>query len=599
MNTLIKNINSLFLTISSFLFLYTLYILISTVNKGFDITDQSYYILKAKYQSDMVSVLAHEGYITGVLYKLSGFDLGLFRLYGILILAAASIWFAYELYRYITDKFKYDFKLVELMMFIVPISTGAMSFYNRWLITPSYNWVAILSVIIVFALLFRLAYTKTKHHFHLNIILLSLAYNLSFAGKPTTTIALLLISIFFICFEIEKINIKKTLLWGLLYNIIFLLIHIFLIDNNYFYRTMESLEILKSLGGGYSFSDTVLRTFIYISVYLLKKLYIYEIEITYILLFCIIILLFYFYRDKKSIKNLFIPFVILSLSIYIYFIYIDFLREKTDLMWLYSMEILFFIIAVYFINKLLFQKSDQTQSSLKLFIISFILVSGSIAYRFGTNIHFVLSLASGLMFVYSAILVYTFYIDKMRNNTILTSFVGILLSLFVVHQILFVYEKPYRVIESIDKQIYKVNFRNNKNYIYVDEKTAEYFNDLKEISSPYIVNDKRLYLLDLSGGSPGANVILDAKTLGAPWLLGSYKGSNQFAYNILKKFDKEKLKNSWLLIAPKGRRSLDLEILKKLNLNFPEAYKKIGTVTTSHRNEFQEIWVPKAYLDVR
>jgi hypothetical protein len=37
---------------------------------------------------------------------------------------------------------------------------------------------------------------------------------------------------------------------------------------------------------------------------------------------------------------------------------------------------------------------------------------------------------------------------------------------------------------------------------------------------------------------------------------------------------------------------LDLKILNKVGLDFPNAYINIGTVKTAHRNEIQELWIP-------
>lgn len=117
---------------------------------------------------------------------------------------------------------------------------------------------------------------------------------------------------------------------------------------------------------------------------------------------------------------------------------------------------------------------------------------------------------------------------------------------------------------------------------------------MKKIHSLNNVANLKINLLDMTGGSPGANVIINAGFFGRTWLSGGYKGSNEFAYRILKSYkDSKKLKNAWILIAPKGTRSLNLEILNKLNLNFPKNYKKIGTTLTAHRNEFQELWKPK------
>ena len=97
----------------------------------------------------------------------------------------------------------------------------------------------------------------------------------------------------------------------------------------------------------------------------------------------------------------------------------------------------------------------------------------------------------------------------------------------------------------------------------------------------------------MTGGSPGANIILEADFFGEQWLVGGYKGSNEYVYEILKTYQgSEKLHKAWILTAPNGSRKIDLNILNQLGLNFPDKYKKIGIVKTADRDEIQELWKP-------
>ena len=145
-----KYLNRLLLLVSSILFLYIGFLFLSNSSRGFDITDESYYILAAKYPEDIFSVLTHEGYYIGLLYWVSGYNLSYFRSLGILLLIFISIHFALELHKYISKKLDYTTNIWDKLLFIVPISTGSLSFYKSWLSTPSYNWLALVSVILVF-----------------------------------------------------------------------------------------------------------------------------------------------------------------------------------------------------------------------------------------------------------------------------------------------------------------------------------------------------------------------------------------------------------------------------------------------------------------
>jgi hypothetical protein len=81
--------------------------------------------------------------------------------------------------------------------------------------------------------------------------------------------------------------------------------------------------------------------------------------------------------------------------------------------------------------------------------------------------------------------------------------------------------------------------------------------------------------------------------IGSPWVLGGYRGSNIFALNILKKENPENLKKAWILKPNLGTRAIDLSILDKVGINFPEDYELVETFYLKLRDETQELWRPK------
>ena len=94
-------------------------------------------------------------------------------------------------------------------------------------------------------------------------------------------------------------------------------------------------------------------------------------------------------------------------------------------------------------------------------------------------------------------------------------------------------------------------------------------------------------------------MILGAKFFGQSWLLGVYKGSNEFAYRILSSISYDKLKKAWVLTSPNGSINLDLNLFNKLGLKFPEDYDKVTTLFLKSRNEIQELWKPKEIFNAK
>ena len=79
-------------------------------------------------------------------------------------------------------------------------------------------------------------------------------------------------------------------------------------------------------------------------------------------------------------------------------------------------------------------------------------------------------------------------------------------------------------------------------------------------------------VLDLTGQSPGVLYALDAQNLGEPWIIGGYPGSTAKTAEILRRTPREKIRSAWLLVEPKGRRSIDLGVLQPYALEIDRCY---------------------------
>ena len=91
--------------------IYILGVLVFNADRGFDVTDESYYILNSIYPFDIFSVVTHENYYTGLLFYLSGYNLAIFRVFGIIVLLLSSLWFSIELYKYIEERYQLDYDI--------------------------------------------------------------------------------------------------------------------------------------------------------------------------------------------------------------------------------------------------------------------------------------------------------------------------------------------------------------------------------------------------------------------------------------------------------------------------------------------------------
>lgn len=592
-----KHTNKLLLFVSFSIFAYIIFLLISNISSGFDITDESYYILAAQHQGEIFQVIRRAGYYTGVLYFLSDHNLSYHRLFGILILISISAWLSLELYRYLFKRFDAPVSVWDKLSFIIPIMTGALAYYYRWLITPSYNWLALIGIILVFISLLRIVNNRELNYDRyvtLDYFILAFSLNLVFMGKPTTALVLVIISFIFIIFNFRDINLKKALPSSIVLALIVVLGHILLLHgsiNMYYHTLIESMSRMALIDSRYTLDNRLINAYELIKEFFFEKFYFHQINNMYILTFITIIILLYILHFKKNILKIYTLFLYVVFVTYSYFLFKYGIGDNYRLLWIRGVELLllgitFVFISIFFTD----YKKVNFPRIIRILGLVLILVFGSFAYSFGTNGNIILTMSGSFILIISAILIISYLLDKILNSTFFTATTALLLSLCVLFALQHAYKYPYRLTTPISEQVHYVDLLGG---LYVDKKQKAYIQDLQKIATPHKVKNGTISLIDMTGGSPGANVILDASFFGEQWLAGAYPGSNLFAETAWKPYQgTSRLKKAWVLIAPKGIRKLDLNILNKIGLDFPDNYRKIGTVRTAHRNEVQELWKP-------
>mgnify|MGYP000143096412 CR=1 FL=1 len=571
------------------IFLYVLGILIFNADRGLDVTDESFYILNAMYPFDVFSVITHENYYTGLLFYLSGYNLAIFRVFGIIVLLLSSLWFALELYKYIVEKYELNYNNNNKLYFILIISLSSLVYYSYWLLTPSYNWLSLVAMLLTVASMFRAINSNIKiknRLFALEYIYLGFSLSLLFMSKPTSLLGLFPGFLFFIFFNYKKIDLIKSFISVSIVFFTLILFHIIFLDggfSSYIYRFNESMDRISLIGGGHGIKNSLIA-FYQDAKNIFKAINRYKLATIVFVLFFIII----FLKNKNKLLSLFIYLFIFLFGILLYKLnVIPFsVNEK---IYLQILIFSFFVILIYFFIE------DSMKERLKIFFNSFLLflflsyLSLAVSFGTGNNIWFHSGIA--YFFPVAALMSFVFIFDKyhsmIKNMKIV---VGILISLSVITVINNAYKNPYRLNTSVKEQTEKVDLLGG---IKVDEQQKIYIDSILNSKRINLNTNENIYLIDTTGATPGANVILGAKFFGQSWLLGGYKGSNEFAYRILSSISYDKLKKAWVLTSPNGSTNLDLNLFNKLGLKFPEDYDKVTTLFLNSRNEIQELWKPK------
>jgi hypothetical protein len=113
-----------------------------------------------------------------------------------------------------------------------------------------------------------------------------------------------------------------------------------------------------------------------------------------------------------------------------------------------------------------------------------------------------------------------------------------------------------------------------KSSLILSKEFANYISDARKIAaqSGFTKDDA---MIDLTGQSPGLLYLLGAKSIGTAWNIGGYKGSLDMAKATFNLIDCTDIANTWVLYENKGPRSISIDLLTSLGMNFSKQYKII------------------------
>lgn len=609
-----------FLLIPTALFLYTFFLLAFNVDRGFDITDESVYILWASNPRDILASTTEFGHYTGILYSLANGNLAGFRLLGLLLLLVTAGLFSHSLERYWGHLSGVSVSNHSRWLSLIVILAGTAAYHSSWILTPSYNWLALTSTLIVATGLLHAAVNAsdrgTNSSKNLSLfghgLLVGIGGGLSFMAKPTTAAVLAIIFLYFIGVTSLRRRWKVFVGASVLSSVIFILIHAIIFENGlflFYVKVRDGLELANLLSGGQTISDISLQAcgdLIRIPIRLVQVFLLAYAGLAFLFLFFAVVFTRYRKTQNKNIGTLFI-IVLVLVSV------VAWTRLWEAGYWVGGQSVgnrigfgglaFSFVLVLSGLSTLVLWKKGkpggncdgiQFRELLKLYIFLLLL---PMAYAFGSNNGLVAQMSGGFVFLSAASLYSAFWIDQYIGERYLGYVVSLLLVLSICLILTLAYRNPYRLPAKVQDQVVEIAFAGSKGAIFVDEKTANYVNNLKRtaLSAGW---KSGMYLIDLTGGSPGATVILGGRAPGAPWLLGAYKGSNDFARAGLAKVSISTLQFAWVLTASEGSRKLSNKVLSDLGIDFPNAYEAVGKVRTGHRNEDQVLWRPLNVISV-
>jgi len=567
------------------IFLYLIFLLLLNADRGFDVTDEGYYVLVAKFIKNWYLTSFHEGHYTAILYRVFNDNLSCVRIFGVLVLLFSTFIFSINIKKFIIEKFQLKLDRITKYSLLITITTSSLFYYKWWLFTPSYNLLVLTFTNLILANYFWIlnSYDSIKQKFfRIEYLFLGLLFCVLFVIKPTAPILLFIALFLFSIVEREKIDFKRAFFISAISASVFLLVHIFLIFGSIkecIDITLKSLAYIKIADTGHSLLNIVNIVKSYASL-VYKNL---GLSITIPVL---IMLLFVLKKQGRNNKKTYFIFLIISIFI-VATLYVYLTAYRQNIWFIFSivlLNLIFISFSFVFTNKNYEESKQYLFSTIPLIIL---MILSSISTSYGTNNNIISHMGMSSIYIATAILILVFVFDTIQKDTMLKQVAMIFVSLTVFISVMSGYKNPYRLNTDISRQTEKLDILGG---LKVDQEFKLYVDQLLQIKQNH---ENIKFLLDMTGASPGTIVILGLEHVGSPWMVGGYRGSNNFALEVLKNENSEKLKNAWLLTAPDGSRAIDLSLLKKVGITFPKDYEKVGTLYLKLRDETQELWKPK------
>jgi len=552
---LLSTINTL--SITGLLFWYSYY--------GLDFTDESFYLIWMANPFAYNFSHSQFGFLYHPLYQLVQGDIVLLRKANILLLFLLSFFLTNILIKSI---YKSELLQTKYRWIISGgIASTSFAFFQFWLPTPSYNSLA-MQALLISASGFVLLDKEWKVTSILGWFLLGIGGWASFMAKPTTAATLGICSIMYL-FMADKYSIRCLAISVLTALGLFILTGLY-IDGSmikFIERIKMGVEMSQVLGG----HDLI-------NLFRLDK---FELNQNAKWLFGIIIMIVFcsVYFLKSNIKFIYYIGIAISLTILIVNLIISLgIVHKNINLGGFQGLLLFSIPAAAFFTGLVFCKANYFSATSRYhwaLIVCFFIFPYVFAFGTGNNYWFQGGLVAIFWVLGSLILIFP-VIQKYNKPILLLPFV-LLAQLITLIMLNNSFEYPYRQPQPLRLNDSEVKLSFSSTPLKMSEQDVQYINKLNEIAS----NNHFSYdtpIIDLTGYSPGIIFLLGANNIGAPWILGGYSGSDDYAVAVLNNVSCEILAKAWLLLEPEGKIKISLHILKSFGANLSLDFERVDTI---------------------
>ncbi len=534
-------------------------------SRGFDITDESFYLLNYRHWSEFAGGVSFFGAYLAIPYYLLGESIWAIRFFGLVMLMAGAYFFALELFKNLPV-----YQKNEMQVGATAVSGAAVTFYSVFgtIYSPGYNLLNLVLMLFSTGLLLRIS-RKVESNTALNFlygICMGALFFTKFPSFFTTLVAhFLMVAL-----------IRSHGRWLLSARLFIAILAGMMV--NYGYLALQAGNILKMISFGMEngallnprdvTKETVnlfirdIPDFISAGTAQLLRMIVPAVALAGLVL--LLVKRIKIWTDWSAILIIAITFGTQG------FLSSRYLLNGS--IWT-SIGLLGIICLFCFLKNKDYSPSSLIKGTLLAIIVALL----PVAHSFGTGNS--VQLAVGMAVVFP-IAVCVGLLIFLRSGSFIEQWAFLICLAIISIAPLFLIskqwtqpDKTYRLSSGLNGQ--NVNVRIGKATIAVDAKAANAYERFRAILREQGYKEGT-YIIDMTG-SPGLVLVANGRPLGSAWMLVGYPGSEAAALRLLEHQVKaEDIKSAWILSTPMPKAGLDwVTIMRKVLGGVP--FKKAGS----------------------
>jgi len=583
---------------------FTVVFLMWASNKGFDITDEGFYLLSSQFPSE-VNIFVNTAHIyTSMLYRMTGGNVVALRLAGLCLTLLSAGVFLLGFQR-LADRFKlawgetilFKFELISL------ICLGAMLYYEWFLATPSYNShnafaLTTCSGLIFFALAGLETLNRKCFTVRLALFAAGLCIGISFFVKFSTGISLFtLFGLVLAVWPRQALKIRMRALGFVILGVsVWLLFHFVVIQSpaTWWKGFRNGLEVNATYGYNASALGRYLRECRRLAKIAIRDFWMLHVAL--VLGFTILTLFRKAWRDRTWLPSILILsiFAIAVWQSYRRGFYLGgmghyFLITRFYLSWLLLLITAVVAVLIYCQRLMYWLRHHDLLPVLSfggiLFLLPLVGAVGTGNYIFVSTLWYMASWFGLLLILLTALAL------LLRNRLALGVGALIIGSFACVQIVSGCLYGPYRLNTGLLGQTQATGIGYPTTILKLDPETGEFFNRLRHMAEEngFKPGDDVLGFFDL----PGVVFALGATSPANPWYNCGYKGSRNFAEKALSSVPPERLRRAFILETSGSAECMP--DLAKFGIKFPGDYILCGELAIPYpwTKETVRFWKPR------